>query len=212
MDAATQIAAVILLVAASPAFVLSVLRARIGCPGIPCLEGNNACSFHMGAVHFGAPPAQAIVSVVDKEGYIIHQNAASMAALGMQGHLHRSQHCPGGLNLLDELFCEDPAARAEFQSVTDANNMFSMVMKIRSPVMRRWLEVGTRDVWHQVQISKAKDAVTLKEVYVVAQVDVSSTVLIEHTVMQLQAENHDLHWTTAWLEDQKRKTEELNQR
>ncbi|GFH31174.1 hypothetical protein HaLaN_30158 [Haematococcus lacustris] len=48
--------------------------------------------------------------------------------------------------------------------------------------------------------------------YVVAQVDVTSAVLTEHKVNELQAENLDLHLTTAWLEDQKRKADEINER
>ncbi|KAL6759535.1 hypothetical protein V8C86DRAFT_3024861 [Haematococcus lacustris] len=158
----------------------------------------------------GAPrgeQVQAMVSVTEVAGNIILQNAASTAAFGMQEEVH---------------------------AVTAKGKMFSKVVKITSPVLRHWLlpTSSDADIWHQVQgegdsqmpvhaaskgaashqISRARDPTTMDFMYVVAQVDVTSAVLTEHKVNELQAENLDLHLTTAWLEDQKRKADEINER
>ncbi|GFH27790.1 guanylyl and adenylyl cyclase family member [Haematococcus lacustris] len=151
--------------------------------------------------------AQAMVSVTEVAGNIILQNAASTAAFGMQGRSHRAEGDPPGFNLLQELFGTTSPLALE-------GKMFSKVVKITSPVLRHWLlpTSSDADIWHQVQISRARDPTTMDFMYVVAQVDVTSAVLTEHKVNELQAENLDLHLTTAWLEDQKRKADEINER
>lgn len=69
-----------------------------------------------------------------------------------QGYVHRAEGSPSKFNLLDQLFMDQPSTRAEMEAVTSANNMFSLVMAIRSPLLREWLGIGERDVWHQVQV------------------------------------------------------------
>eukprot|EP00197_Chlamydomonas_leiostraca_P012061 CAMPEP_0202862862 /NCGR_PEP_ID=MMETSP1391-20130828/3738_1 /ASSEMBLY_ACC=CAM_ASM_000867 /TAXON_ID=1034604 /ORGANISM="Chlamydomonas leiostraca, Strain SAG 11-49" /LENGTH=1034 /DNA_ID=CAMNT_0049542445 /DNA_START=106 /DNA_END=3210 /DNA_ORIENTATION=+ len=165
--------------------------------------------------HLGLKFTPAIISVVDQEGHFLYQNSYSAAAFGFQGKAQRPKGATPAFSLLKELFYQDALALDEMRAVTDASNMFSKVIKIRSPVLHKWLMLGqkeAKETWHQVQVSKAKDPITLQHVYIVAQLDVTSAVQTEHQVVELQAENHDLHWTRAKLEDEKAHAQEMNAR
>lgn len=56
------------------------------------------------------------------------------------------------------------------REVTAAGHMFSRVLKIRSPVLHGMMGSVGKDVWHQVQISCARDPISYEYVYIVAQV------------------------------------------
>ncbi|KAJ9511800.1 hypothetical protein QJQ45_022674, partial [Haematococcus lacustris] len=154
--------------------------------------------------HLGLKFTPAMVSILDTSGDVRYQNHASVAMFGYQGSMHRTQLAPRGFNLLEELFHGHPAEKKAMEAATGGGNIFNKTMQIKSPLLQRWLDItsGT-PVWHQIQISIARDPVTLKNVYVVAQVDVTSAVLTEHKVNELQAENNDLAMTAALLEDEK---------
>ncbi|KAF5843139.1 hypothetical protein DUNSADRAFT_2175 [Dunaliella salina] len=162
--------------------------------------------------HLGLAFTPAIVSVLNNQGLIVYQNAASMAALGVQGLKHCAAGCHCSFNLLEELFAAEPQALQEMRAVTQSNDMWCKVLKIRSKELRKWLGSGVGDVWHQVQVSHTLCPETLQDLFVVAQVDVTADILAQHRLAVLQAENKDLHYTTVWLEEQKEKVHETNLR
>ncbi|KAJ9511675.1 hypothetical protein QJQ45_017984 [Haematococcus lacustris] len=199
----------------------SVLLDHLGLKFTPVREAQGGNSRLAQAGH------RAMVSILDTSGDVRYQNHASVAMFGYQGSMHRTQLAPRGFNLLEELFHGHPAEKKAMEAATGGGNIFNKTMQIKSPLLQRWLDItsGT-PVWHQIQvggcmqrpacchtnafatptlllISIARDPVTLKNVYVVAQVDVTSAVLTEHKVNELQAENNDLAMTAALLEDEK---------
>ncbi|GLI65801.1 hypothetical protein VaNZ11_009422 [Volvox africanus] len=133
------------------------------------------------------------VTMVDENGFIVVQNAASASAIGIHGIEARLPGSPR-FNYLAELFCSEPDAEEDMHETTAAGRMWSRTLKIScSGVLRKWLELKPgEERWHEVQISRLRDPLRLGPSYIVAENDVTATVLAQRQVARLHRQQQAL--------------------
>ncbi|GIL79146.1 hypothetical protein Vretimale_16683 [Volvox reticuliferus] len=133
------------------------------------------------------------VTMVDEDGIIVVQNAASASAIGIHGIEARFPGSPR-FNYLAELFCSDPDAEAEMREITATGRTWSRTLQISSSgVLRKWLELKPgEERWHEVQISRLRDPLRMEPSYIVAETDVTATVLAQQQVARLHRQQQAL--------------------
>ncbi|EFJ47295.1 guanylyl and adenylyl cyclase family member [Volvox carteri f. nagariensis] len=133
------------------------------------------------------------VTMVDEEGVIVVQNAASASALGIHGIEARLPGSPR-FNYLAELFLSDPGAEEDMRQVTATGRTWSRRLRIsNSAVLRKWLELRPgEERWHDVQISRLRDPLRLGPSFIVAEVDVTATVRAQMQVDRLHRQQQAL--------------------
>eukprot|EP00198_Chlamydomonas_reinhardtii_P009803 XP_001699140.1 guanylate cyclase [Chlamydomonas reinhardtii] len=135
------------------------------------------------------------VTMVDGEGFVVMQNAASITSIGIQGSEGRTAgSCR--LNYLQELFVSDPTANDDMRAVTSMGRTWSRRLRVSdSPLLRAWMQLGpTEERWHEVAISRFRDPAYRAPVTacIVAETDVTATVLAERRVLALQRQQQAL--------------------
>ncbi|KAG2432301.1 hypothetical protein HYH02_013023 [Chlamydomonas schloesseri] len=135
------------------------------------------------------------VTMVDGEGYVVMQNAASITNIGIQGSEGRTA---GGfrLNYLQELFVSDPTANDDMRAVTSTGRTWSRRLRVSdSPLLRAWMQLGpAEERWHEVAISRFRDPAyrAPTTAYIVAETDVTATVRAQRQVSALQRQQQAL--------------------
>ncbi|GLC49566.1 hypothetical protein PLESTB_000259300 [Pleodorina starrii] len=133
------------------------------------------------------------VTMVDQEGVVVMQNAASASAIGIHGLEARLPGSPR-FNYLAELFRSDPDAEEDMHRVTATGQTWSRQLRVSdSAALRKWLELRPgEERWHEVQISRLRDPLRLAPSYIVAETDVTATVLAQRQVDRLHRQQRAL--------------------
>ncbi|KAG2432297.1 hypothetical protein HYH02_013020 [Chlamydomonas schloesseri] len=153
-------------------------------------EVENRLREHMSLKYTPTP-----VTMVDGEGYVVMQNAASITNVGSQGSEGRTA---GGfrLNYLQELFVSDPTANDDMRAVTSTGRTWSRRLRVSdSPLLRAWMQLGpAEERWHEVAVSRFRDPAyrSFTAAYIVAETDVTATVLAKRQVTTLQRQQQAL--------------------
>ncbi|KAG2427333.1 hypothetical protein HXX76_012528 [Chlamydomonas incerta] len=135
------------------------------------------------------------VTMVDGEGFVVMQNAASITNIGSQGPEGRTAgSCR--LNYLQELFVSDPTANDDMRAVTSTGRTWSRRLRVsESPLLRAWMQLGpAEERWHEVAVSRFRDPAyrSFTAAYIVAETDVTATVLAKRQVTTMQRQQQAL--------------------
>ncbi|KAG2427330.1 hypothetical protein HXX76_012525 [Chlamydomonas incerta] len=135
------------------------------------------------------------VTMVDGAGFVVMQNAASITNIGIQGSEGRTAgSCR--LNYLQELFVSDPTANDDMRAVTSTGRTWSRRLRVsESPLLRAWMQMGpAEERWHEVAVSRFRDPAyrAPTTAYIVAETDVTATVLAKRQVLALQRQQQAL--------------------
>eukprot|EP00198_Chlamydomonas_reinhardtii_P003616 XP_001692952.1 guanylate cyclase [Chlamydomonas reinhardtii] len=137
---------------------------------------------HMGLKYTPSP-----ITMVDEDGVIVTQNPSSACSIGTHGYEARLAGSTR-FNYLTQLFASEPGLEADMRRVTAAGGTWSRRLRISdSPILRKWMELEEdEERWHEVQISKLRDPLHLTSSFIIAETDVTATVLAQHEVLRLQ--------------------------
>ncbi|KAG2443367.1 hypothetical protein HXX76_001728 [Chlamydomonas incerta] len=137
---------------------------------------------HMGLKYTPSP-----VTMVDADGIIVTQNPSSASSIGTHGYEARLAGSTR-FNYLTQIFASEPGLEAEMREVTATGVTWSRRLRISdSPILRKWMELEDEEErWHEVQISKLRDPLHLTTAYIIAETDVTATVLAQQQVLRMQ--------------------------
>ncbi|PNH11172.1 Atrial natriuretic peptide receptor 2 [Tetrabaena socialis] len=143
---------------------------------------------HMGLKYTPNP-----VTMVNEDGLIMTQNPASAGAIGIQGYEVRMIGSTR-FNYLTQLFSSDPTAEQDMRACTATGKTWSRLLRISdSPILRTWLELeDDEERWHEVQVSRLRDPLYATSCFMIAEQDVTATVLAQERVARLQRQQHAL--------------------
>eukprot|EP01025_Chloroclados_australasicus_P032514 TRINITY_DN3297_c0_g1_i4.p1 TRINITY_DN3297_c0_g1~~TRINITY_DN3297_c0_g1_i4.p1 ORF type:complete len:735 (-),score=99.90 TRINITY_DN3297_c0_g1_i4:3335-5362(-) len=132
--------------------------------------------------------APSIMTLVSKEGWVLSQNAASVAYHGIlaEDSFEQQDKCTScqlvkKRHFIKDLFGHDDDLFEQMESAIEMGNSWSKKLNVPSAIQPD----ARSDTWHHVQITKMRDPVTSQDAYVVAQTDVTMPVLQQSKIKDM---------------------------